>query len=80
MRWADYAVVYKNWKLVSNEDASHIELYDIIKDTYEKNDLKTQNPEVVAELKNKIESWKAGLPLKPDSSCFSDYRNRPPLK
>lgn len=78
--WVAYAIVYKNWKLVSNEDASHIELYDIIKDTYEKKDLKTQNPEVVAELKNKIESWKAGLPAKPDSSCFSDYRNRPPLK
>jgi len=78
--WVAYAVVYENWKLVTNKDASHVELYDIIKDTYEKNDLKTQNPEVANQLKKMIESWKTALPAKPDSSCFSDYRNRPSLK
>jgi arylsulfatase A-like enzyme len=78
--WVSYAVVYEKWKLVSNEDGSHIELYDIASDIYEKNDLKTQNSEVADQLKKMIESWKTALPAKPDSSCFSDYRNRPPLK
>ncbi len=75
-----YAVVNVNWKLFTNKDVSHVELYNIARDTFEKNDMKSQKPEVVEELKKKIESWKVTLPEKPDSSCFSDYRNRPPLK
>ncbi|MHC4988138.1 MAG: sulfatase family protein, partial [Planctomycetota bacterium] len=74
--WVAYATVYKNWKLVSNEDGSYVELYDT-EDTYEKNDLKTQNPEVVEELMKKIESWKMTLPSKPDPACLSDYRDKP---
>jgi arylsulfatase A-like enzyme len=74
--WVAYATVYKNWKLVSNEDGSYVELYDT-EDTYEKNDLKTQNPEVVEELMKKIESWKTTLPSKPDPACLSDYRDKP---
>jgi len=74
--WVAYATVYKNWKLVSNEDGSHVELYDT-EDTYEKNDLKTQNPEVVEELMKKIEFWKKTLPSKPDPACLSDYRDKP---
>ena len=78
--WVAYAVVYKTWKLVSNAEGTYVELYDIAKDTYEKKDLKTQNPKVVAELTKRIESWKATLPAKPDSRCLSDYRNKPRLK
>jgi arylsulfatase A-like enzyme len=72
--WVAYAVVYEKWKLVSNEDRSHIELYDIVKDTYEKNDLKTQNPQVVKKLVGMIDDWKTELPKKPSSDCFSKTR------
>lgn len=78
--WVAYAVAVKNWKLLSNEHGTYVELYDIADDIYEKNDLKGKHPEVVAALKHKIESWKATLPAKADSTCFSVYRNKPRLK
>jgi hypothetical protein len=72
--WVAYAVVYEKWKLVSNEDRSHVELYDITNDTYEKNDLKTQNPQVVKKLVGMIDNWKTELPKKPSPDCFSKTR------
>ena len=72
--WVAYAVVYEKWKLVSNEDLSYVELYDIVKDTYEKNDLKTQNPRVVKKMVGMIDDWKTDLPEKPSSDCFSKTR------
>lgn len=75
--WVAYAVVDGKWKLVSNKDGSYVELYDISRDVYEKNDLKKQRPELVEELMKKIESWKATLPTKPDLNCLSDYRDKP---
>jgi len=78
--WVAYAVVHENYKLVSNEDLSYVELYEITKDIYEKNDLKDQNPKIVAKLKEMIESWKATLPQTADATCFSDYRDKPRIE
>ncbi|MCM8542691.1 MAG: sulfatase-like hydrolase/transferase [Lentisphaeraceae bacterium] len=72
--WVSYAVVHKNWKLVSNKDASYTELYDIVKDPYEKNDLKKDNASVVTELSAMIQAWKATLPAKPTGNVFSEER------
>jgi arylsulfatase A-like enzyme len=40
--WVSYAVVYKKWKLVTNKNADHFELYDIVSDPLEKFDLKAK--------------------------------------
>ena len=73
--WVTYAVVHQNWKLVSNRDASHVELYDIVNDIAEENDLKEQHPDAVKELLATLETWKATLPEKPTGKVFSSERD-----
>jgi arylsulfatase A-like enzyme len=74
--WVAFAVVDQRWKLVSNRDASHVELYNIAADVYEKTDLKAREPEVVTQLLKKLEAWKATLPAKPSGNVFSAERDR----
>jgi len=72
--WVSYAILDQHWKLVANRDSSHVELYDIMADPYEKSDLKHQNPEVVQSLLKKLAQWKKTLPAKPDARLFSAER------
>lgn len=72
--WVSYAIVDQHWKLLSNKDGSHIELYDLAVDPLETKDLKDAQPEVVERLKNAIESWKAELPAGPSGDVFSAER------
>jgi len=72
--WVSYAIVDQHWKLVANKDSSYVELYDIMRDPYEKSDLKKQNREVVQQLLKKLAQWKKTLPAKPDASLFSAER------
>lgn len=72
--WVSYAVVDQNWKLVTNNDSSYWELYEITEDPYEKHDLKQKNPDAVARLLKEIAQWKTTLPAKPDQSLFSAER------
>lgn len=74
--WVSYAIVDQNWKLLANKDASYVELYDIIADPYEKNDLKEEKPDVVKLLMDKIDAWKGTLPAKPTGNVFSIERKR----
>ena len=74
--WVSYAVVDQNWKLVANRDAKYVELYDLVTDPYEKNDLKESRPEVVGNLLEKLAKWKATLPAKPTGKVFSAERSR----
>ena len=72
--WVSYAVVDQTWKLVTNEDLSHVELYDIAGDTYEKDDLKAKQPEVVKQMLGKLKAWQSSLPAKPEGNVFSAER------
>ena len=74
--WVSYAIVDQHWKLVSNEDASYVELFDIAADPYEKIDLREDEPEVVKQLLKKIDAWKATLPAKPTGNVFSGERTQ----
>ena len=65
----------QTWKLVTNNDLSYVELYDIAKDAYEKNDLKAQHPETVKQLLKKLEAWQKTLPAKPEGNVFSAERD-----
>lgn len=73
--WVSYAIVHQNWKLVCNKDASYVELFDIVKDPFEKNDLKDGHPEVVKRLLDELEQWRATLPAKPTGNVFSAERS-----
>ena len=72
--WVTYAIVDQHWKLLSNRDSSHMELYDLESDPFEKNNLAEEKTEVLASLKEKLEAWKATLPEKADPNCFSNER------
>lgn len=72
--WVEYCIVDQNWKLVSDEDSTYVELYDIVADAYEKKDVKDSHPDVVVQLKQKLTTWKSTLPAKPDPKNFSSLR------
>ena len=72
--WVTYAVVDRQWKFLSNAAGSHVELYDIAKDPLEKEDRAAAQPEMVQEIRTKLETWKSTLPEKPVGNVFSSER------
>lgn len=72
--WVSYAVVYERWKLLTNRDASYWELYDIVADPLEKSDLKQDHSDVVRQLMQQLNEWKATLPAEPSGDVFSRER------
>tara|TARA_B110000037_G_C17108940_1_gene501029 strand:- start:823 stop:2205 length:1383 start_codon:yes stop_codon:yes gene_type:complete len=74
--WVSYAIVDSHWKLVTNQDGSYVELYDIAKDPYEKADLKEDRPQVMKQLRRKLTDWQASLPAKPTGDVFSEERSQ----
>lgn len=75
--WVSYAVVHENWKLLTNRDARYSELYDIVADPYEKKNLADERPEVLRQLLQQIDRWKATLPESPSGDVFSEERSQP---
>ncbi len=74
--WVSYAVLHQQWKLVTNTDGSQKELFDLIADPYEKNNLAESNKEGVAHLSQLLEDWKKTLPKKPTGNVFSELRKK----
>jgi len=74
--WATYAVVDRQWKLLSNRNGSHTELYDIAADPLETKDLASDKPGVVQEIMSTLNQWKSTLPEKPNSHVFSAERSK----
>ena len=50
------------WKLLMNSDGTDVQLYNIPKDKNETTDVAATQPEVVKELKDKLNKWWASLP------------------
>lgn len=73
--WVSYAVVDQQWKLLTNRDQSHVELYDIVADPLESKDVAAQHPQVIAALKKRLIDWQATLPSQPSGDVFSNLRN-----
>lgn len=74
--WVSYAIVHENWKLLTNHDSSYAELYNLGADPLEQIDLSTQEPDVVEQLLQQIEQWKATLPDEPTGDVFSSERSQ----
>lgn len=53
------------WKLLMNPDRSRMELYDIIKDPMELNNLADKYPDTVEKMARQVLSWQAELPEGP---------------
>jgi arylsulfatase A-like enzyme len=72
--WVSYAVMHEQWKLVTNNDLTHTELYRVVDDPYESNDLKAKNPAVAKQLLNLLKDWQSELPDGPSGDVFSSLR------
>ncbi|HBE95554.1 MAG TPA: hypothetical protein DDW68_00095 [Verrucomicrobiales bacterium] len=73
--WVNYAVVHQHWKLVTNNDTSRVELYDLAADLAEKVDVAAQNPGVVTTMLKQLKIWQSTLPEMPTGDVFSAERN-----
>ncbi|MFC1760842.1 hypothetical protein ACFL6U_02035 [Planctomycetota bacterium] len=62
------------WKLLVNKERGQVELYDLEKDWPETKNLVSVYPEVVKELSDKLDAWKAQLPTEPLTHCCSAAR------
>ena len=72
--WISYAVVENQWKLVTNSDQSHVELYDLLSDPFEKKDLSQSSRSTVNHLTTALNQWVSTLPAKPTGNVFSSER------
>ena len=60
--WAEGAVRDGDWKLLFNDAINKVELYNISKDPFEKNNVAENNELLVSELKGLWNDWKKELP------------------
>lgn len=75
--WASYAILDGKWKMHMSKGFEYVELYDIVADPLEQNDLKDAEPKVVRALLKQYKSWMQELPAGPDPSTFSKFRGHP---
>ncbi|MFV0378980.1 MAG: sulfatase [Mangrovibacterium sp.] len=61
-RWPNAAVLDNNWKLYYNDQTQRTELYNILADPFEQNNLAAQHPEKINQLLSKWQAWKKELP------------------
>ncbi|MBK1833990.1 sulfatase [Roseibacillus ishigakijimensis] len=73
-KWASHAVVQDEWKLLSNKNSSHYELYRLGSDPYEREDLRSKHPGEAQRLLRLLEEWKKTLPTAPSGAVFSAER------
>ena len=74
--WVSYAVVLDQWKLCTSRNFEHMELFDLVNDPLEKNDLSKEEKSVVQKLKKELDDWIDSLPKKPTGDVFSSLRNK----
>lgn len=72
--WPRLGVREGKWKLLMTLDRSRMELYDIVDDRSQSNNLATANPQVVDRLAAEALAWRKTLPTQPPSSAFSKLR------
>jgi N-acetylgalactosamine-6-sulfatase len=61
-QWAAGAVRFGDWKLLTNKDRTRTELYNIVNDPFEKNNLVEQEIEKTKELSMMLAVWQNELP------------------
>ena len=61
-RWPDLAIREGAWKLLIQEDGSRPQLYNLLKDQSETENLAAKRPEIVERLRKSALSWKETLP------------------
>jgi N-acetylgalactosamine-6-sulfatase len=72
--WASLAVREGEWKLVMDERAKRRELYRVVEDRAEAQEISGQHIETVERLTKMALDWKASLPAAPDPACCSQAK------
>jgi N-acetylgalactosamine-6-sulfatase len=72
--WASLAVREGEWKLVMDERAKRRELYRVLEDRAEAQEISGQHLETVERLTKMALDWKASLPAAPDPACCSQAK------
>ena len=75
--WVSWAVVHDHYKLLTNRDGSHVELYDLAADPFEQIDHADEEQQVVVRMTTLLDDWKASLPSQPTGDVFSQERRHP---
>ncbi len=75
--WPRWSVHDGEWKLLV-DDGGRAELYRLADDSAEASDMAKANPEVVQQLRTKLDAWKATLPTALPKDCLSNKRLRGP--
>ena len=66
-----------DWKLVRSRKQGTSELFDLVKDPHEAQDMAKGQPEQAARLTALLQAWTMGLPTEPDPACCSQARKGP---
>ncbi len=74
--WPALGVRDGKWKLLVNRETRQAELYDLEADWAEQKDVSAEYPEIVQQLSDKLDAWKAGLPQEAPAHCFSKGRKK----
>ncbi|MBL6725026.1 MAG: sulfatase-like hydrolase/transferase [Rubripirellula sp.] len=74
--WVSFAMVHKNWKLLTNQNCTYCELYDVTLDPLETVNVSTKYPEVVEQMLKDLDGWKSTLPPSPSGDVFSVERSQ----
>jgi len=61
-RWPDLAIREGEWKLLIHEDGSRPQLYNLMRDRSESENLAAQRPEIVERLGKSVRAWNETLP------------------
>lgn len=75
--WPRWSIHDGDWKLLA-DDGGRAELYGLASDPAEASDVAKANPEILQQLRAKLEAWKATLPKSLPADCLSKKRLRGP--
>lgn len=75
--WPAFAMRDGDWMLIQDETLQRCELYDVIRDRAQSQDVATEHPERVDQMRAALSAWFATLPKTVDPDLQSREANRP---
>lgn len=78
--WPRLAVRDGDWKLLWSPEAERAELYNLVNDVQETQDLADEEPDRVARMKQMLVAWRSSLPTSPPADCISKQPADPPTE
>lgn len=74
--WPSLGLRYGDWKLVVDVNREKMELYNLVDDWAEQENLAESHPEKLKELSKILEDWKQSLPTEPRANTLSEVRKK----